>query len=202
MQNDDQQLSEHTTQNPYEAPKSELRTEADIAAESAEPYFFTTAPLKFVVMSICTFGLYELYWFYKNWVLIRNRTGRSIMPVWRTIFAPLWAYSVFSEVHNTAAEHHVPSSMSPGFLAFGYFIIAVLSNGPDPIWLIALIGFLTILPANNVAIRLNQALSPDAPENHSFTPLNLVWIVIGLIFLVLVVLGTFFVDDAGNLTGF
>lgn len=56
--------------NPYEAPKSDLKTEQHLS--SSESYFFTASTLKLVLMSVCTLGLYELYWFYKNWVLIKS----------------------------------------------------------------------------------------------------------------------------------
>jgi len=61
--------------NPYESPQSAV---SDEVTSTASLKFFTTSTLKFVVMSICTFGLYELYWFYKNWVQVKARDGTSI----------------------------------------------------------------------------------------------------------------------------
>jgi hypothetical protein len=31
------------------------------------PMYFPVSRLKLAVMSTCTLGIYELYWFYKNW---------------------------------------------------------------------------------------------------------------------------------------
>lgn len=35
-----------------------------------QPYYVAVSSTKLVVMSLCTFSLYELYWFYENWVLV------------------------------------------------------------------------------------------------------------------------------------
>ncbi len=64
-------MNEKEATNPYESSKSSV----DIgASHTMAPYFFTTSTLKLTLMSICTFGIYELYWFYKNWVLIKEGT--------------------------------------------------------------------------------------------------------------------------------
>ncbi len=60
--------------NPYAPPESVV---ADIpvpaAATGDTPIFFPASRTKLLVMSLCTFGLYEYYWFYKNWKLVRDR---------------------------------------------------------------------------------------------------------------------------------
>ena len=52
-----------------------------------QPAFFAVSPLKLIVMSTATLGIYELYWFYKNWKLIKQRTESNIMPFWRAFLA-------------------------------------------------------------------------------------------------------------------
>ena len=56
------------------------------------PQFLAVSPVKFVAMSLCTFSLYEMYWSYKNWRIIKDRDGSKIMPFWRAFFYPLWHY--------------------------------------------------------------------------------------------------------------
>jgi hypothetical protein len=119
--------------NADQPPAGPIGTEA---ARTAEPYFFTAAPLKLAVMSVVTGGIYELYWFYKNWVLIKQRTGQDMMPFWRAFFAPLWAYSFFKQVSNSARVNNVPESMPIGLLAIAYFAIHATVRLPDPYWLI------------------------------------------------------------------
>jgi hypothetical protein len=60
-----------------------------------QPIFFPVSPLKLVVMSTVTFGIYELYWFYQNWKLVKHRTRRDIMPFWRAFLrVPLLLFYV------------------------------------------------------------------------------------------------------------
>ena len=47
---------------------------------SGTPMYFAVSPLKLVVMSVCTMGGYELYWFYRNWVLVKNMENTDISP--------------------------------------------------------------------------------------------------------------------------
>lgn len=174
--------------NPYEAPKSELVS--DIAASEGQTYFFTASPLKVVVMSVCTFGFYELYWFYKNWVLIKQRTGSDIMPVWRAIFAPFWGFSAFDEVNKAAAEYGVTSTLSAGWFGLLYLLLSLISNGPDPFWLISTFTVLALFPFNKLAISINQKAAPDIGDNSSFSPWNWLGIVVGGSLFVLTIIGT------------
>jgi hypothetical protein len=48
------------------------------ASTEPPPELFTASTFKLVLMSLCTFGLYEVYWFYKNWVCIKKRTGENL----------------------------------------------------------------------------------------------------------------------------
>ena len=106
------------------------------------PLFFTASPLKLIVMSICTIGIYEIYWFYKNWKLIRERTGQKIRPFWRAVFSPIWAYSCFKEIKARAGECKIQESLPIGLLAIAYFTVSVTSMVPEPYWLISLFIFL------------------------------------------------------------
>jgi len=48
-----------------------------------------TAPLKFVILSMATLGIYELYWCYKCWCYIKGEGRKSIHSFWRAFFAPI-----------------------------------------------------------------------------------------------------------------
>lgn len=178
--------------NPYEAPKAELKSDLEVSAEQA--YFFTASPVKLVVMSLCTFGFYELYWFYKNWVIIKHRAASNIMPVWRAVFAPFWGFAAFDEVNKAAVEHGVPTSLSAGWLGLAYLLLSITSNGPDPYWLLSIFSFAPMLGFNALAIEVNQKVEPEFRRNSDFTPWNVLAIVVGGSLLVLTIIGTFFVD--------
>ncbi|MGN8224630.1 hypothetical protein [Gracilimonas sp. BCB1] len=157
---------------------------------SNEPYFFSVSNFKLVLMSICTFGIYELYWFYKNWELIKKRWAQNIMPFWRAFFAPIWAYSCFEEIKNSAIQNRLSYSLPTVFLAIGYFIIQALWRLPDPYWLLSFLSFVFIIPANNVALRVNEGVNPSFENNSSFSGTNITAIVIGGLLFVLGLLET------------
>jgi hypothetical protein len=74
------------TQLPHSTESSDSQQEI-----SPEVLFLPASPLKLVVMSLCTFGLYELYWFYMNWNLLKQRHNSDISPFWRAFFAIFFA---------------------------------------------------------------------------------------------------------------
>ena len=176
------------TGNPYEPPAS---SDEAMTESPADLTFFTTSTLKLAVMSTCTLGIYELYWFYKNWVLIKERTGDSIMPFWRAFFAPLWAYSCFKEIKTSANLNNVHETLSIGLLAIVYFILQASWRLPDPYWLVSYISFAFLIPVNSVALEINRKMSANFKNNDSFSGWNWVGIILGGMVFILGLIGTF-----------
>ena len=178
--------------NPYEPPQSAVANDVTSAASTI---FFTASTLKLTVMSICTFGLYELYWFYKNWVQIKANTGTNIMPVWRAIFAPFWAHSCFKHVKTSANENDVAESLPITLLAAMYLITTVLTQSPDPYWLVSFLSFAFIIPVNSVAVKCNKKLLANFENNESFSTWNWVGFVIGGVLVLLTLVDAFLPKD-------
>ena len=174
-----------------DAPESSIEVSVE---KHTEAYFFSTSTFKLALMSICTLGLYEVYWFYKNWGLIKERTGQNIMPFWRAWFAPLWAYSCFKIIKNSANENSVPDPLSIGLLAITYFIFQGLWRLPDPYWIVAFLSFLFLIPANNVALNINKKLISEFANNEKISGWNWVGIVLGGLLFLLMLLGIFLPD--------
>jgi hypothetical protein len=181
-------MNETADTNPYESPKSYIEIDT---SNTVVTYFFTTSTLKLTLMSICTFGIYEIYWFYKNWILIKARTGQNLMPFWRAFFAPIWAYSCFKHIKTSAGENNIPESLSIGSLAALYFILRTLWRLPDPFWLISLFSFIPIIPVNNVAFKINSKLITDIKNNETFSGWNWVGLVLGGLLFLFGLIGTF-----------
>jgi hypothetical protein len=164
-------------------------------AVHVEPLFFTPSTLKLVLMSVCTFGIYELYWFYRNWALIKARTGQDLMPFWRAFFAPIWAYSCFKHIATEAVEKQTPAPPPPGLLALAYFILQALWRLPDAYWLISFLSFVPLLFANIAALEVNHKVAPHTPENSSFSGWNWAALIGGSLLLVLTIIGSFLPDS-------
>jgi hypothetical protein len=172
---------------------SSLRTAAapaDLAAYRAMPQFSVSLG-KLVVMSLCTFGLYDVYWAYKQWDAQRKREQEDISPFWRAVFAPLFGFSLFPRLQRIIVSYGVPATWSGPALATAYFLLQLMWRLPDPYWWLSLLSFVPIVVAQRSINELNQAVAPDAPRNATYSGANVVVIVIGGLFLLLALIGTF-----------
>jgi hypothetical protein len=164
-------------------------TGAEVDAYRAAPQFAVSRS-KLFVMSLCTFGLYELYWAYKHWVAIRQRERENLMPFWRAFFGVLWAFSLFPRIQRLAAGHGIEATWSGSVLALAYLILEASWRLPDPLWLVSFLSVLPLLVVQGAVNKLNAALAPDAPRNNSYSGLNVAIIIVGGLFLLLAILGT------------
>jgi hypothetical protein len=171
------------------APMENPNKEGTPNPESGQSYYFTPSTLKIILMSLVTLGLYELYWFYKNWVLIKARLpsddpGKRMMPFWRAFFANFWAYSLFKDIKGCADRNGIPESFAIAPLAIGYFTLIAISQIDSPIWLISLLTFAMIVPVNKVAIKINEKLCDDFVNHGEFTTWNIAGLFFGGIILI------------------
>ena len=180
------------TTNPYASPESQVLdiSPADTAETSAP--FFAVSTTKLVVLSFCTLGIYQLYWFYQNWRLIKRRTRENIMPVWRAIFGIFFCYSLFSRVRN-----HDPQSsaakLDAGPLAAGWIVLGILARLPEPYWMITFLSVFVLLPVQGAINSINRQEAPDSDPNSRFSAWNWLAVVLGLPMLALMVYATLFI---------
>jgi len=78
---------------------------------SGAPIYFAVSPLKLVVMSICTMGIYELYWFYKNWVLIKERESLDIKPFLESLLCT-YLLLLFLQKSSSFSGRHITSKIN------------------------------------------------------------------------------------------
>jgi hypothetical protein len=157
---------------------------------AGQPLFFPVSPLKLIVMSTVTFGIYELFWFYKNWKLIKQRTDSDIMPFWRAFFGVLFCYSCFKEIKEVATSRGVSFPASPGWLAVLWIGLALSWRLPDPYSLVDLLTPLALVPIQKTVNDLNTIVAPDHNPNRRFSAWNIAMTVIGGIIVVLAIIGT------------
>lgn len=160
-------------------------------AVAARPIFFPVSITKLLVMSVCTLGLYELYWFYENWRLVQARTGKRMMPFWRAVFAVVWAEPLFKRVANRALDEGVRPVFSPSPLAFLFIALTLSWKLPDPYSLVALLSALPLARVQRAVIEINRRVAPDAPLNARFSALNVAGAVAGGVLVLLLVVASF-----------
>jgi hypothetical protein len=54
------------------------------------PVFFPVSILKLVLLSLCSFGLYQFYWFYKNWQYVKEHERAHMRVAWRVLASHAW----------------------------------------------------------------------------------------------------------------
>lgn len=177
----DQQPRLNQIPNPYAAPAAPLEVAPAATGHADEAPFFAVGTFKLAVMALITFGFYELYWMYRHWRTIRDREGISVMPVMRAIFAIFFTHSLFVRFRDYEIDGAPgpAAGLAAGPLAVGWIVFGLLWKLPGPGWLLSMVTFMFLLPAQAAANRVNAAAAPEAPRNERFTAWNWVGIVIG-----------------------
>jgi hypothetical protein len=174
--------------NPYAPPTAIVVDAAPTFSGSISP-FFPVSTTKLIVLSLCTLGLYEVYWFYKNWQQIKARDQSDIWPAARAIFAIFYCSSCFKHIRDFETPGLGKTSLAAGELAAGWIIITLLGRLPDPFWLISLGAPFFLLPVQSQVNRINAAINPEHDPNSRFSVANWIAVVLGAILLVLAVIG-------------
>ncbi|WP_269790382.1 hypothetical protein [Stenotrophomonas sp. Iso1] len=193
-------------QNPYLPPvtppeitAASTRAPAPVEHEEVYPELFAPSTGKLILMSLTTFGLYTLYWFYRNWRAIAEHEGESLWPFWRAVFAPLWVFSGFSRLNGYASSRRRQLAFPPVMLALIYFLINFAGNlsvffprvvGRNS-WVISLLVFLPLLPVNSLMRRYRQSLRMGTAYQDRLTVWHVLVIVFGGLLLLMALAGMF-----------
>lgn len=164
--------------------------------------YFSIPIGRLVLLSILTLGIYDIFWFAKNWEAIRKAEQRKISPVGRAIFTVFYCHDLFKKVLKSAKKHGYSDSYSPGMLATVYIILLLVGNGLsrienttlglDVLWLlIAISSFIPLLSIQKAINFNNSKIVPNFDRNRKFSRGEIILTVIGVIWFGLVVLGTF-----------
>jgi hypothetical protein len=158
--------------------------------ENSQPIFFPVSRLKLLVMYIVTFGLYEVFWFYKNWQLFKAATGDDISPFWRTVFRVFFFYELLDEIQEKAQSRGVHADFSPFLLSVVWIGVMVCTRLPDPYWLVGLFSVIVLLPVQETVNELNSLAAPNHNPNDQFSVWNIAAIAVGGSLTLLAIVGT------------
>ena len=144
------------------------------------PVYFPVSVTKLVVMSIFTWGFYQLYWFYKNWQFHMYKHKLKIEPFWRGVFAVFFCYSLFKHIKKYAKTNGVQTDIIPELLAFFFIIMSISIAVPGFTWNLILLSFIPLLPVQNLINNINKTLSPNSEINRKYSIWNILIIVVGI----------------------
>ena len=143
------------------------------------PPFFAVSLPKLSVLSICTLGIYDLYWFYKNWQRIRVRSEPGISPFWRAFFAVIFCYPCFARIKVTGASMGIKPVPPFGVLAILWMIFSMAWRLPGGFFFLCFLKVGFLLPVQAFANRINRADAPRYKPNSRFSVWNWIAIVLG-----------------------
>ncbi|NOT66254.1 MAG: hypothetical protein HOP06_09565 [Methylotenera sp.] len=169
---------------------SEITHNKENHPDTTTPFFAVSIP-KLIVMSVCTFSLYDLYWFYKNWLSIKTRFSSDISPFWRAFFAFFYCYQCFSQINSFGQEENISGNFPASLLAIGWIVTMLMTHLPEPYFLVSTLAFIFVIPVQIYANKINNKIAPAHYKNSNFSKWNWGAIVIGGAINLLVILTLF-----------
>lgn len=176
----------------------------ELAANHNPIKFYIVSLRKFLILFIGTFGLYSVYWFYKQWSEYKKSTDEDMWPIMRAIFSIFFIHSLFNRF-EARYEHKTGSApRTIKHLATIYIVTAIVSQVCNKLAdnqiglpLTALLS-IAIVPVSCWVLYQAQSLSNYSGDdvlgrsNDELTAANYCWLVLGAIFwgLILIGLGT------------
>lgn len=151
----------------------------------------------FVLLSAATLGVYEIYWFYRNWKQLKAYKNLDISPAFRAIgllvpvYGQVLAYEQLRDIRNFTEEVVVGKLYSPGLTLFGWLALTVLWALPHPLWFL---GLLSVWPLASVQGALNSYWKKEWPgiiERTEFLPGEVALLVTGGTLLIFLLSGLF-----------
>lgn len=151
-------------------PDDQAAVNAVLTDFYTESMYFPVSPVKLVVMSVCTFGFYDFFWYYSNWSYIKDREQLNIYPIWRAIFAFIFAFPLFNGIQGTAKSQNLPGALPAGPLAIGWVVLRLLGRLPDPFWLVFFLAVIFLVPVQNKVNEINRVADLDMIQTaHSLS---------------------------------
>jgi len=98
---------------------------------SRGPLFFPVSEDKLMTLYILSFGLYGVYWFYKNWKCQEQLMDKKIYPLWRAIFSIFFTHALFKRIEQQASHLEQRHQFKAGALATFFVFTIVASNVVD-----------------------------------------------------------------------
>ena len=163
-----------------------------------QPYSNAQPVWQFILLNLCTFTLYEIVWFYRNWHVLKAQRDLRVTPLVRAIFAPLFSWRFFAELEGLAGRGYI-WPLPPSTLATCYFLLTLtgrllerLDNTSDEVTGLTLLAVViglsttfTLLPAVRALNEFWASEQPGQPLRTSLSGGAIAVIIIGGLFLLI-----------------
>ncbi len=185
--------------NPFAPPVAPL----DVPPQHNDQLFFAVTPQKLFVMQLVTFGIYGLYWMYKQWAAVKTRFQQDIWPVPRAIFSIFYFHALGREIDQHALRSGRAITWQSNALAWGAVAGLLFSrifdrampNKTGFILTFVSFGFYAY-STMKIQASINAANGDEsARDNANYSPMNVVAIVFGGLLWLMIMVSLFTLSD-------
>lgn len=152
--------------NPYAPPET---TDTELPSQAVDDedvtIYMAATPAKVVVLTLATFGIYELYWFFRQWKAVKVRTRTNISPFWRAWFSIFFVHRLFVQMRmDTSSAEVRAAGGSPGALGTLYIVSVIVGYilGRLDVGLLWVFSFVTVVPLVMMQGEINRYLRKKA----------------------------------------
>lgn len=199
-------------QNPYAAPSYHADAAATVVtgSQGALPWF-AVGQTKLMVMSVCTAGIYLVYWFERQFRFQKHTYGEKTWPLARALFSVFFTHDLFRRVQMAAREKGLQHAWSAGSEATTFVVLVILDRLIDRVGgklatgttavALSLIGIVFTAVVARPVVRVQGTINtileqtqPNFIRNERFTAVNWLVISLGVMVLALAAFGTLMPD--------
>ena len=139
------------------------------AVSAVEPWPLTLPIARFIGLSLLSFSLFDAYWMYTNWQVLKARDRLDIWPFWRAVFGVFFCHRLFLRIHaDPYGRRATTPEFSPGRLATTWIVLVFAANavvrfpGSWPLVIASIMpGYLCFVPVQAHINRVYAVMSPD-----------------------------------------
>jgi len=132
---------------------------------------------KFIILTIATLGLYQVYWFYKNWQWVRTVKEEEIWPAVRSFFSGIMNFALFPRIADESGNKGYGWYSALAMpLAILFFVGNILDRAvsridtlPDWMTLVSLLFMFVSVPVAMQVVRINADKPELIAQNSKFT---------------------------------
>lgn len=152
---------------------------------------------KFILLSILSFGIYQIWWIYKMWKFYKHRERLDIYPALRSLFNIFFLHSLMERNLQFARENNYTENYSSTAMYLGFIISGFMGRLPNPFWLLSFLSCFFLIPTFK-ASQFAFIHSPEvnAKEENYLNSRQVILMIIGAAFWALVLFGMFYENTA------
>ena len=159
--------------------------------------YYNVSIAKLIVLSICTLSVYEFYWMYRNWKIIKNHSGVEISPFWRAWFYLFFCGNLFRIIKLSIKQRNFEIPYPTGILATVYILLNFCGYASAKynhwaatlLWIISFFSLVPLVILQKAINAYNSSIDPSYKINTKFTKGSIVLVAVGGLIVILALFG-------------